>query len=105
MLEKVNKLFSHYFQVIVKKDFSDLNQKNIFLKRWANLPRNGGVAFGPFGTGPRLCLGQQLALVEASYVTIRLLQTFSQLDSNHTECRRLVGATMRLMDGCQVTLK
>ena len=32
LLEKVNKLFSHYFQVIVKKDFSDLNQKNIFLK-------------------------------------------------------------------------
>lgn len=74
-------------------------------ERWANLPRNGGIAFGPFGTGPRLCLGQQLALVEASYVTIRLLQTFSELDSNHTECRRLVGATMRLMDGCQVTLK
>lgn len=29
--------------------------------------------------GPRICLGQQFALTEASYVTVRLLQRFEEL--------------------------
>lgn len=40
--------------------------------------------FLPFNTGPRICLGQQFAYNEASYVLVRLLQTFDTitLDSN-----------------------
>lgn len=33
----------------------------------------------PFNGGPRVCLGQQFALTEASYVVVRLAQTFSNL--------------------------
>ena len=31
--------------------------------------------------GPRICLGQQYALTEASYVTVRLVQEFERLES------------------------
>lgn len=35
----------------------------------------------PFNGGPRICVGQQYALTEAAYVTARLAQRFSQLES------------------------
>ncbi|KDN35015.1 hypothetical protein RSAG8_11958, partial [Rhizoctonia solani AG-8 WAC10335] len=34
----------------------------------------------PFNAGPRICLGQQFALNEASFVLVRLLQNFSRFD-------------------------
>ncbi|KAJ6557405.1 hypothetical protein DFH09DRAFT_545281 [Mycena vulgaris] len=33
--------------------------------------------FLPFNAGPRICLGQQFAYSEMSFVLIRLLQSFS----------------------------
>ncbi|KAK6004829.1 hypothetical protein QM012_007608 [Aureobasidium pullulans] len=39
-----------------------------------------GWAYIPFNAGPRICLGQQLALTEASYVTVRLLQEFGSVE-------------------------
>ncbi|KUJ09796.1 putative cytochrome P450 [Mollisia scopiformis] len=33
----------------------------------------------PFNGGPRICIGQQFALTEASYTTIRLLQSFKDI--------------------------
>ncbi|KAF2724194.1 cytochrome P450 [Polychaeton citri CBS 116435] len=38
--------------------------------------RKSGWEYLPFGGGPRICLGQQFALIEASYVLIRLLQKY-----------------------------
>ncbi|KAF3490783.1 n-alkane-inducible cytochrome P450 [Arthroderma uncinatum] len=40
--------------------------------RWGYLPFNGG---------PRICLGQQYALTEAAYVTVRMAQEFQVLES------------------------
>ncbi|KAK2829838.1 hypothetical protein FQN49_007209 [Arthroderma sp. PD_2] len=40
--------------------------------RWEYLPFNGG---------PRICIGQQYALTEASYVTVRMAQEFQALES------------------------
>ena len=44
-----------------------------------------GWAFLPFNGGPRICLGQQFALVEASYTVVRLLQTFPNIQSFDSE--------------------
>lgn len=36
-------------------------------------------------SGPRICLGQQFALTEASYVTVRLLQRFEKVQDMETD--------------------
>nr|P24458.1 RecName: Full=Cytochrome P450 52A3-B; Short=CYP52A3-B; AltName: Full=Alkane-inducible P450-ALK1-B; AltName: Full=CYPLIIA3 [Candida maltosa]AAC60531.1 n-alkane-inducible cytochrome P-450 [Candida maltosa]BAA02041.1 n-alkane-inducible cytochrome P-450 [Candida maltosa] len=43
--------------------------------------RKLGWAYVPFNGGPRICLGQQFALTEASYVITRLAQMFEHLES------------------------
>ncbi|KAI1970844.1 hypothetical protein LOZ51_006302 [Ophidiomyces ophidiicola] len=48
-------------------------------ERWEKL--RSAWDFLPFNGGPRICLGQQLALIEASYTTIRLMQTFRTIES------------------------
>ncbi|KAJ4376485.1 hypothetical protein N0V83_001769 [Neocucurbitaria cava] len=48
-------------------------------ERWENL--RPGWEYLPFNGGPRICLGQQYALTEASYVTVRLVQEFKEMES------------------------
>ncbi|KAF1948000.1 cytochrome P450 52A12 [Clathrospora elynae] len=48
-------------------------------ERWETL--RPGWEYLPFNGGPRICLGQQYALTEASYVTVRLVQEFKTMES------------------------
>jgi cytochrome P450 len=48
--------------------------------RWNG--RRPGWEYLPFNGGPRICIGQQFALTEAGYVTVRLLQRFSELEGS-----------------------
>lgn len=43
-----------------------------------------GWEYLPFNGGARICLGQQFALTEASYACVRLLQTFSNIETTDT---------------------
>lgn len=50
-------------------------------ERWENARAATTAHFMPFGSGPRSCIGQQMAQTEISYVLLRLLQTFERLES------------------------
>lgn len=56
--------------------------------------------------GPRVCLGQQFALVEASYVIIRILQTFDTIVPGDvmemSRLRKGLGLTLWPRDGVPV---
>jgi cytochrome P450 len=52
-------------------------------ERWEG--RKVGWEFLPFNGGPRICLGQQFALTESSYITVRLLQRFDAIESMETD--------------------
>ncbi|KAL4932363.1 cytochrome P450 [Aspergillus undulatus] len=49
-------------------------------ERWEENSKRGWE-FLPFNGGPRICLGQQYALTEASYTIVRLMQRFSKIDN------------------------
>ena len=59
----------------------------------------------PFNGGPRLCLGQQNALVEASYTVARLLQVFGRLEPRDSRpWQEHLAVTMRSEHGTKVAL-
>lgn len=72
-------------------------------ERWENL--KPGWKYAPFGGGPRICLGQQLALTEAGYTMVRLLQTFGRMESRGDEAfRETVGVTLSVAGGVQAVM-
>lgn len=75
-------------------------------ERWAEIKRIGW-AYVPFNGGPRICLGQQFALTEASYVVARLIQMFPNLvnkDDSPYPPKKSVHLTMCLQEGCYVSM-
>ena len=72
-------------------------------ERWDTLrPR---WEYLPFSGGPRICLGQQFALLEASYCTIRMMQRFWRVEPR--EERRLgefLHLTFQTGKGCNVAV-
>lgn len=65
----------HYRKDIYGENVDDFNPD-----RWDGL--RPGWGFLPFNGGPRICLGQNFALTEASYVTVRMLQSFEKLEAH-----------------------
>lgn len=108
------RIFVEKGQIIVFHIYTCQRLQNYFGKdaekyrpeRWADLTKIGW-AFMPFGSGPRVCLGQQFALTEASYVTARLAQLFSRIHchSDNYPPRKTPNATMQHMDGVRVSFE
>ncbi|KAJ9490202.1 hypothetical protein VN97_g3076 [Penicillium thymicola] len=56
-------------------------------ERWEENAKHGWE-YLPFNGGPRICLGQQYALTEASYTVVRLMQHFDTLENADTHPRQ-----------------
>ncbi|CRG92257.1 cytochrome P450 alkane hydroxylase, putative [Talaromyces islandicus] len=50
-------------------------------ERWENGKLQPRWEYLPFNGGPRICVGQQYALTEVGYVTVRMAQEFQNLES------------------------
>lgn len=75
-------------------------------ERWAE-HRKLGWAYLPFNGGPRICLGQQFALTEASYLVVRLIQMFPNLTSAYdgpSPPKKMLHLTLSMFDGVPVTM-
>ncbi|PVH17170.1 uncharacterized protein CXQ87_000051 [Candidozyma duobushaemuli] len=75
-------------------------------ERWAENQKLGW-AYLPFNGGPRICLGQQFALTEASYVVVRLIQLFPNLVSAYEgpyPPKKMLHLTLSMFDGVPVKM-
>lgn len=72
-------------------------------ERWETL--RPGWEYLPFNGGPRICIGQQYALLEAGYVTVRLMQKFRRCESrDEREWQEWLMITLASGVGCRVAL-
>ena len=62
-----------------RKDYFGDDAEEFRPERWETL--RPGWEYLPFNGGPRICIGQQFALTEASYATIRLMQEFREIEA------------------------
>lgn len=86
-----------------REDFYGPDSLEFKPERWENL--RPGWEYLPFNGGPRICVGQQYALMEASYATIRMIQTFPRIESrDEREWREWQTITLASGVGCNVSL-
>ncbi|KIX10328.1 uncharacterized protein Z518_01410 [Rhinocladiella mackenziei CBS 650.93] len=86
-----------------REDFYGSDSLEFKPERWETL--RPGWEYLPFNGGPRICVGQQYALMEASYATIRLMQTFAEIESrDEREWREWMTVTLASGVGCKVAL-
>ncbi|KAL3491421.1 cytochrome P450 [Aspergillus germanicus] len=82
-------------------------------ERWENDELdNVGWGYLPFNGGPRVCLGQEFAMLEAKYTIVRLLQTFEHIEVGAGGFGRAVGEERQVLtlvvssaDGCAVRMR
>lgn len=77
--------------------------------RWNNIKQSDLTwSFLPFNGGPRICLGQQFALTEASYTIVRLLQCFKDINLDPAEAygnpKESISLTLSVNGGVNVQL-
>jgi cytochrome P450 len=95
-----------------RTDYYGADAEEFRPERWLDDAVNGtkglrpGWEYLPFNGGARICLGQQYALMEASYTTVRLCQVFGSIESRDpTEVwREKINLTCVNLGGAKVSL-
>ena len=89
-----------------RKDIYGPDAEEFRPERWS--PEEGlrpGWGYLPFNGGPRICVGQQFALTEASYAIVRLLQEFGRIeDRDGTKWEEQLGLTLASGKGVLVAM-
>lgn len=96
-----------------RKDIYGEDAEEFRPERWeGDALKDIGYAYLPFNGGPRLCLGQDFALLEASYTIVRILQVFPEIGLSEEEAKVGVGKERQALtlvvasaEGCVVELK
>ena len=93
----------HPFSMHRRQDFFGPDADAFRPERWESL--RPGWEYLPFNGGPRICLGQQYALTEAGYVSVRLLQEFAKVESRDDQpWMESLSLTMCSWNGTKVAL-
>lgn len=82
-------------------------------ERWLESSlENLSWAYLPFNGGPRICLGQEFALLEVYYTVVRLIQLFPDMETPLGDVHVPVGEERQVLtlvvspaDGCRVTVR
>ena len=72
--------------------------------RFMSIPMQKSSAFLPFGSGPRLCIGQHFAILEMQLVLLKMVQAFEILPGNQeVELKPMI--TLRSKEDIQINLE
>ncbi|RDW62146.1 hypothetical protein BP6252_11579 [Coleophoma cylindrospora] len=93
----------HTWAMHRRKDYYGEDAEEFKPERWETY--RPGWEYIPFNGGPRICIGQQFALTEASYTTIRLLQAFKNIEArDSSDWTEHLTITLGIGNGCHVSL-
>ncbi|KAG0645181.1 Cytochrome P450 monooxygenase himC [Hyphodiscus hymeniophilus] len=103
LVKKGQRVSYHVYVMHRREDLYGPDAAEFRPERWETL--RPSWQYLPFNGGPRICIGQQFALTEASYTTIRLLQAFKKIEPREfTPILELQTLTMAVRAGVQVGL-
>ena len=106
LVKKGQVVIWHVYGMHRRTDLFGLDAAEFKPERWlGDKGLRPGWEYLPFNGGPRICLGQQFALTEAGYTTVRLMQEFGGIESRDPG-PWLEGLTLTCTgaNGCKVAL-
>ncbi|KAF8857393.1 cytochrome P450 [Acephala macrosclerotiorum] len=80
MIEKVQQVIYCVWGMHRRKDLYGSDAASFRSGKW-EIRKQGGWEFLPFNGGARQCIGQSLAITEASYILVRFLQEFGNIEA------------------------
>lgn len=94
----------HMYSMQRRSDLFGADADTFRPERWLEPGFRPGWAFVPFSGGPRVCIGQNLALTETMYVVVRFVQEFEMDMRDNEEWREKLSITCMGLGGCKVGL-
>jgi cytochrome P450 len=70
-----------FYSLHRRKDLYGEDSADFKPERWENGWRPANWAYLPFSGGPRVCIGQQMAITQAAYTIVRIMQEFSSCEN------------------------